>query len=300
MIYTVTFNPALDYVLRMETLTLGQVNRAAEEELYFGGKGVNVSIILNRLGVANTALGFVAGFTGMALEKGVREEGVQTDFIHLEKGFSRINVKIKEQTETDLNARGPHIGPQDIRQLFGKLDKLTTGDFLVLAGSIPASLPNTIYQTILERLQGRGVHFVVDATGELLRGTLPFGPFLIKPNIHELEELFDRRLETEDDVFLCAQALRQHGARNVLVSMGGQGAVLAAETGERLKIGVAEGKVRNAVGAGDSMVAGFLAGYLQTGRYETALKLGSAAGNATAFAKGLATKEEILTVMDML
>lgn len=300
MIYTVTFNPALDYVIRMDALTPGEVNRSTEEELYFGGKGVNVSTILTRLGVPNVALGFIAGFTGMALEKGVRGEGIETDFITLPEGFSRINVKIKETRETDINGQGPFIGEEAIAKLFDKLDALQDGDILVLAGSIPSTLPEDIYEKILGRLQGRGIRFVVDATGGLLRRVLKYRPFLIKPNTHELGELFGKELTGRDEIFAHAQKLRELGAQNVLVSMAGDGALLAADTGERYEMGVAPGKVRNSVGAGDSMVAGFLAGYLHSGSYETALKTGTAAGNATAFSNGLATKEEIFSIYEKL
>lgn len=292
-IYTVTFNPAIDYVVRMETFTAGSVNRTTEELVQCGGKGVNVSTVLRNLGVPNTALGFVAGFTGRAVEEGLARMGVQTDFIHLDKGLTRINVKIKAGKETEINGRGPDIGTDDLEALFEKLDRLEKGDFLVLAGSIPAALPDDIYERILERLAGRGVLAVVDAEGDLLRKVLPYRPFLIKPNNFELGAIFNRFLESKDDIRDCAAELQKLGARNVLVSMAGDGAILLDETGAYHRIAAPDGKVKNSVGAGDSMVAGFLAGWLQSADCATALRTGAAAGSATAFSDGLATLEDV-------
>lgn len=299
MIYTVTFNPALDYVLHLDNLVVGAINRTKTEQIVNGGKGINVSTVLKNLGVDNTALGFCAGFTGEALEKGINADGVKTDFVHLKNGFSRINVKIRAQEDTDINGQGPEIKDEDIEKLFLKLDSLTQGDILVLAGSIPSTLPKDIYERILKRLDGKGVKAVVDATGELLVNVLKYHPFLIKPNNDELSEIFGKTLETDEEIIEYAQRLREMGAENVLVSMGGWGAILVTADG-CYKRGTAKGKVVNTVGAGDSMVAGFLYGYLESGNYEYALKTGTAAGGATAFTVGIATKAEIEAVLNGL
>ena len=299
MIYTVTFNPALDYVLHLDKLEVGEINRSVSEQIINGGKGINVSTVLKNLGVENTALGFCAGFTGDELERGINADGVKTDFIHLKNGFTRVNVKIRAQEDTDINGQGPKIENEDIERLFEKLDSIGQEDILVLAGSIPNTLPKDIYERILERLDGRGVKTVVDATGELLVNVLKYKPFLIKPNNDELGEMFGKTLETDEEITEYAIKLREMGAENVLVSMGGAGAILVTADG-CFKRGVAKGKVVNTVGAGDSMVAGFLYGYLKSGDYEYALKTGTAAGGATAFTVGIATKEEIETVLNGL
>ena len=294
MIYTVTFNPAIDYVVRLDTpLEVGEVNRAKGEDCVLGGKGINVSGVLAELGCRNTALGFVAGETGAWLERGLAAQGITTDFIHLEQGMTRINVKIKAGQETELNGAGPEIPDEALHQLEEKLDGLTENDVLILAGSIPTSLPQDVYERLLARLDGRGVRCVVDATRALLVNVLPYHPFLIKPNNHELGEIVGRVLNTEDEIVAAARTLQEKGARNVLVSMAGDGALLLDEQGQTHRIGCPKGKVVNSVGAGDSMVAGFVAGYLQSGDYTTALRLGTACGSATAFSLGLAKKEEI-------
>lgn len=300
MIYTVTFNPAIDYVLHLDKLNVGEINRSDTEEIVNGGKGINVSTVLTNLGVDNIALGFCAGFTGDAIENGVRSSGVKTDFIHLKNGFSRINVKIRAEQDTDINGQGPSIEPGDIEKLYKKLDALKSGDVLVLAGSIPNTLPKDIYEKILERLDGRGIRFVVDATGQLLVNVLKYRPFMIKPNNDELSEIFGRQLESDEEIIEYAQKLRSMGAENVLVSMGGKGAILVTAEG-CLKRGIPScGVVKNTVGAGDSMVAGFLYGYLKTNDYEYALKTGTAAGSATAYTVGIASKEEIEYVLSEL
>ncbi len=294
MIYTVTFNPAIDYVVHLPgSLELDAVNRTVQEEYLFGGKGINVSSVLRALDCDNTALGFVAGPTGRWLEDGLRDQGVKTDFIHLNQGVTRINVKIKASEETEINGMGPQIGEADMEQLYAKLDQLGSGDALVLAGSIPSCLSGDTYEKIMARLEGRGVRIVVDATRDLLVNVLKYKPFLIKPNNHELGEIFGRELTTDAEITACAALLQSRGARNVLVSMAGDGALLLDETGKTHRMGVPKGKVLNSVGAGDSMVAGFLAGYLQKGDYNWALRLGTAAGSATAFSLGLATREKI-------
>lgn len=299
MIYTVTFNPAIDYVVRTGEMKVGVVNRTESEEIYFGGKGLNVSIILNELGIKSEALGFVAGFTGEAIENGMAKDGIKTDFVHLNNGFSRINVKIQSSFETEINGQGPEISEENIDELFKKLNKIQDGDTIVLAGSIPASLPSDIYERILEYLKNKKIRAIVDATGDLLMNVLKYKPFLIKPNNFELEEIFGVELKTAEDVSEYALKLKEMGAVNVLVSMAGDGAILADENGKIHACGVCSGTVKNSVGAGDSMVAGFIAGCEKKG-YEYALKLGTAAGGATAFSDGLAKKDLIYSLLEQL
>lgn len=293
MIYTVTFNPALDYVVKVNDFQTGTINRVYQESIFFGGKGINVSVVLKELGVSSVALGFTAGFTGEAIENGVKAQGIATDFIHLPEGMSRINVKMKSQEETEINGQGPDIPEEAIQALFEKLDCLEKNDILILAGSIPNTLPEDIYQQIMARLENREVKIVVDATKDLLLNVLQYHPFLIKPNNHELGEMFGVTLETEEEIITYAKKLQERGARNVLISMAGDGAILVTEAEEIHKMGVPKGNVINSVGAGDSMVAGFTAGYLTTEDYGHALKLGTACGSATAFSEGLATKSYI-------
>ena len=295
MIYTVTFNPAIDYVVRLEReLKVGDVNRAKGEDCVLGGKGINVSGVLAQLGCESVALGFVAGETGAWLERGLAAQGLKTDFVHLENGMTRINVKIKATKETELNGAGPDIPESAMQQLEQKLDQLQRDDVLILAGSIPASLAQTTYERILARLEGRGIRAVVDATRDLLVNVLRYRPFLIKPNNHELSEITGVKLTTDREIVAAAKMLQEKGARNVLVSMAGDGALLLDEQGGVHRIGCPKGKVVNSVGAGDSMVAGFVAGYQQSGGdYEHALRLGTACGSATAFSLGLATKADI-------
>lgn len=292
MVYTVTFNPAIDYVVRMDKVLLGSTNRSDSEEIYFGGKGINVSIVLKELGVESKALGFTAGFTGEAIEKGLIEKGINSDFVRLEKGNSRINIKIKADEETEINGQGPDISTAEIDKLFEKLDGIKDGDCLVLAGSIPASLPANIYEKILGKIADKKVKIVVDATKELLLNVLKYKPFLIKPNNFELGEMFNIEIKSEEEIVEYAKKLQEMGAINVLVSRAGDGAILIDETGKVHKCGVCKGVVKNSVGAGDSMVAGFVAGSMK-GDYEYALKLGTVAGGATAFSDGLATYAEI-------
>ena len=292
MVYTVTFNPAIDYVVHTGEMKLGEVNRSSAEEMYFGGKGINVSAVLKELGVRSKALGFTAGFTGEAIENGIKAMGIESDFVRLKSGSSRINVKIKADEETELNGQGPHIDDSALEELFKKLDKLTDGDILVLAGSIPPSLPSDIYERIMQRLSDRKIRTVVDATKDLLLNVLKYKPFLIKPNDRELGEMFGVKLSSDREIEHYARRLREMGAGNVLVSMAGDGAILIDENGVTHRCGVCKGEVRNSVGAGDSMVAGFIAGSLE-GDYEYALRLGTAAGGATAFSDGLASREKI-------
>lgn len=297
MIYTVTFNPAIDYVVQLEALKTGAVNRASGEAYQFGGKGINVSGVLAELECPSTALGFVAGATGAWLEQGLAAAGLHTNFIHLPEGMTRINVKLKAGEETEVNGLGPAIPGAAMAALEAQLDALGAEDVLVLAGSIPASLPQDTYQRLLARLDGRGVRVVVDATRDLLVNVLAYHPFLIKPNNHELGEIFGTILRTDEEIVHAARRLQERGARNVLVSMAGDGALLLDENGEVHRIGTPKGTVVNSVGAGDSMVAGFVAGYQQTGSYGYALRLGTACGSATAFSLGLASREKIDELM---
>lgn len=293
MVYTVTFNPSLDYIISLQGFQMGLTNRTREEQMLPGGKGINVSTVLQNLGIENTALGFTAGFTGQEIERMVSEIGFQCDFIRTRTGFSRINVKLKDYDGTEINGMGPVIQEEEAENLKEKLRGLQEGDVLVLAGSIPESLPDSIYRDILAELQGEGILFVVDATKDLLLNVLEYQPFLIKPNNHELGEIFDVKLKTRESVIPYAKKLQEKGARNVLVSMAGAGAVLAAETGEVYMLPAPKGTLVNAVGAGDSMVAGFLAGWLEHQSYSHAFRMGVAAGSASAFSQLLATREEI-------
>lgn len=300
MIYTVTLNPALDYVMKVGNIRYDDINRSESEEIYYGGKGINVSVILTRLGVENKALGFVGGFTGEKLYEMLKKDGIDCDFNILKNGYTRINVKIKAQTELDVNAQGPAIDEEDIALLLEKLDGIKQGDFLVLAGSIPNTLPDDIYERILSRLDGRGINFVVDATGDLLKNVLKYKPFLIKPNHHELGDLFGVEAKSEQDIVFYAKKLQEMGARNVLVSRAKDGATLIDEQGNATTFENVEGELVNSVGCGDSMVGGFLAGWIEKGDYSYALKLGAACGNATAFSQELATADEIKNVFDIM
>ena len=296
MVYTVTFNPAVDYVVRIDKMTAGTVNRLDHEEIVFGGKGINVSLVLKELGIKSKALGFIAGFTGKAIRDGVEAAGVKTDFTELDSGFSRINVKIKSEEETELNGRGPEIKEKDIKNLFEKLDRLSDGDTLVLAGSIPAGVSPDIYEQILARLSGKKIKAVVDASKELLLNVLKYKPFLVKPNNFELEEMFGVKINSVDEIITYGKKMKEMGAENVLVSMAGEGAVLIDENGNIHRCRAAKGEVKNSVGAGDSMVAGFIAG-ISEGDYSYALKLGTAAGGATAFSYGIAEREFIMKLL---
>ena len=300
MIYTVTFNPSLDYIINVENLKLAETNRSSSEMILSGGKGINVSTVLKNLGFENVALGFIAGFTGKEIENGAKEFGINTDFIELRKGLSRINVKIKADKETEINCTGPSISPDELEMLYNKLRELKDGDILVLAGSVPPSLPQDIYEKIMEMLQNKGIKIVVDATKDLLLNVLKYNPFVIKPNNHELGEMFGVVLKTEEEIIEYAKKLQDMGARNVLISRAGDGAIMITENGEIYKSAAPKGTVVNSVGAGDSMVAGFIAGYLNNGSYEEAFKTGVATGSASAFSKYLATKEEVLEILKRL
>lgn len=293
MVYTVTFNPAIDLSLTLDSLCEGRVNRCSSESLTFGGKGINVSAVLSELGTQTKALGFCAGFTGQAIVQGLEKAGIGTDFVQLSGGNSRINVKVKAEKETEINGRGPDISDKDLEKLFDKLSALGKGDVLVLAGSVPASVSRSIYSQILERLSGRGILFVLDAEGELLLDALRFEPFVIKPNIHELGQLFGMQINSDAETEKYAKLLQERGAKNVLVSMAKDGSLLLDENGKMHRMGVCKGEVVSSVGAGDSMLAGFISGYLSTGDYSYALRLATACGGATAFSQGTAKKELI-------
>lgn len=304
MIYTVTFNPSLDYIVGVDGFKTGKVNRTAEELILPGGKGINVSIVLQNLGMESIPLGFAGGFTGEEIRRLLKERKVEEQFVRVKKGISRINVKLRslenmpdgEKTvseESEINGMGPEISGEELETFYRQLDTLQKGDILVLAGSIPTVLPPTIYRDIMKRLQKRKVMIVVDATKDLLVNVLEYHPFLIKPNNYELGEIFGVTLQTKEDVVLYAKKLQEMGAGNVLVSMAGDGAVLVAEDESVYRAEAPEGRVRNSVGAGDSMVAGFLYGYLNSGTYEDAFYYGICSGSASAFSENLATRKEV-------
>lgn len=300
MIYTVTFSPSIDYVMNVPNFRTGAVNRVKDTAMHPGGKGINVSIVLKNLGIESILLGFTAGFTGEQIEKMLADFGCKTDFIHLAHGLSRINVKLTGGETTDINAVGPSISRININKLFEQLDKLSEGDILVLAGAIPPSMPKYTYQEIMAHLSGRGIDFVIDASGELLSNTLSFSPFLIKPNLTELEELFSTKLKSRDDIKKAAITLHNRGAKNVLVSLGAEGALLVPENGDILYSPVPNGVPINPVGAGDSMVAGFLYGFLTFGSIKEAFYYGIASGSASTYSESLASKEDIKMLRGLL
>lgn len=303
MIYTVTFNPSLDYILRLDALAVGDINRATYENILPGGKGINVSIVLGNLGHESRALGFIAGFTGDSLEKLAESLGVQCDFIRLDPsaGFSRINVKVKAKEETELNGQGPRIDTEAQKALFAQLDALQAGDTLVLAGSIPNTLPDDIYERIMKRLAGCGIRIIVDATKQLLLNVLPYHPWLIKPNNHELGEMFGTTLDTDEALISHAKKLQEMGAQNILISMAGDGALFLAADGTTYKSPAPKGTLINSVGAGDSMVAGFLAGFSESGGdLEQAFYTGVATGSASAFSENLATRDEVEALLKQI
>lgn len=297
MIYTVTFNPSLDYIVSVDDFTLGRVNRTTKELVYPGGKGVNVSLVLKNLGMENTALGFTAGFTGTEIERGLKEWGCLTDFIRIPEGMSRINMKLRSKEESEINGQGPKISKEALEELYQKLDAMEPGDALVLAGSIPNSMPDSSYEQILARVQGKEIRSVVDATGDLLVNVLKYHPFLIKPNNHELEEIFHVPMDSKETIVTYAKKMQEMGAENVLISMAGDGAILVAADGSVWQSPAPKGKVVNSVGAGDSMVAGFLTGYLKSKSYEEAFHMGICTGSASAFSERLATQAEVDVIL---
>lgn len=292
MIYTVTFNPSLDYIVSVDDFKLGMTNRTDSEMIFAGGKGINVSLVLNNLGFESTALGYVAGFTGDEISRRIKKAGINAEFISVEKGLSRINLKLKSIDGTEINGRGPVITKEDVDKLMDRLNKLKEGDILVLAGSIPSCMPDDIYMNIMQALKNKNVLTVVDATSSLLMNVLEYNPFLIKPNHHELGEIFGVAINTKEQAVPYAKELKQKGAKNVLVSMGGDGAVLVADDNSVYMADAPKGKLKNSVGAGDSMVAGFLTGWLESKDYKTAFIKGIATGSASAFSDNLATKQE--------
>ncbi|HAX71967.1 MAG TPA: 1-phosphofructokinase [Firmicutes bacterium] len=300
MIYTLTLNPSIDYVVSMEKLVEGAVNRIESEAFYPGGKGINVSRVLTELGVINTAFGYVSGFTGAFINQELKADGIETDFIELEQGMSRINMKINAKLETEINGVGPTITDEDVKKLFLKLDELQCGDLLVLAGSIPSSLPTDFYGTIMSSLSERAIQVVVDASKASLLSVLKYKPFLIKPNHHELAELFEVTMDGFDDIVFYGKKLQELGAQNVLISRGKDGAVLLTDRGDVFQSHVPSGVVKNSVGAGDSMVAGFIAGYLKDHSYVHALQLGAACGSATAFCSDVAKRQDIEDLMSQI
>ena len=300
MINTITLNPSLDYIVKVDSFKVDSLNRIEEERICAGGKGINVSIVLKNLGVANTALGYVAGFTGDEILRQIESHGVSCDFVKLQKGFSRINVKLKSDGETEINGAGPEITEDDLKVLYDKLSHLTKGDYLILSGSIPTSVPDDIYENIMNSLLDTGVEFIVDATKELLVKVLKYKPFLIKPNHHELAEMFNVELKDDGDIIKYGKKLQEMGAKNVLISMAGDGAILLPENGEAIKREVPKGILKNSVGAGDSMVAGFLCGYLKNKDIDEAFKMGIATGSASAFSEELATEDEVYKLLKQI
>ena len=300
MINTITLNPSLDYIVKVDDFKVGHVNRTSKEDIYPGGKGINVSIVLKNLGVKNRALGFTAGFTGEEIEKLVANHGVDNEFIRLEKGMSRINVKLKSKEESEINGMGPDISKNDIEKLYEKLEALKAGDFVVLAGSIPNTLPDDIYETIMKDFKDKEINFVVDATKDLLINVLKYKPFLIKPNHHELGEMFNVKLNSKDEIITYAKKLQEIGARNVIISMAGDGAILIEENGEITISDTPKGTLVNSVGAGDSMVGGFLAGIAENKNIKEAFKIGVATGSASAFSEGLATRDKVEELLKQL
>lgn len=300
MINTITLNPSLDYIVKVDDFKVGHVNRTSKEDIYPGGKGINVSIVLKNLGVKNRALGFTAGFTGEEIEKLVANHGVDNEFIRLEKGMSRINVKLKSKEESEINGMGPDISKNDIEKLYEKLEALKAGDFVVLAGSIPNTLPDDIYETIMKDFKDKEINFVVDATKDLLLNVLKYKPFLIKPNHHELGEMFNVKLNSKDEIITYAKKLQEIGARNVIISMAGDGAILIEENGEITISDTPKGTLVNSVGAGDSMVGGFLSGIAENKNIKEAFKIGVATGSASAFSEGLATRDKVEELLKQL
>ncbi len=296
MMYTVTFNPSLDYTIRIKNFEVGTLNRTNYEEIRVGGKGVNVSIVLTSLGVENIALGFIAGFTGDQIESGMQQLGCKTEFIRLPQGFSRINIKLQDETETEMNGMGPAVSISECERFMMNIKRLKPGDTLVLSGSIPSSMPQDMYEQILDAVDTDKIRVVVDTSSNLLRRTLAYHPFLIKPNLIELGELFGRSLIDYDDIVGCAKHLQEEGARNVLVSMGSAGAILVTDEGQVFSAPAPSGDLVDSIGAGDAMVAGFLAGYLERNSMVDGFAKGLAAGSATAYKQGLATREEIIAI----
>ena len=300
MIYTITFNPALDYISQVDNFEVGKINRTKTEKILPGGKGLNVSIVLKNLGLESTALGFIGGFTGEELQRRIEAQGIKTDFIKVKNGITRINIKISSDRETALNGNGPEILEEDIQELLEKIENIKKKDIVILAGNVPKGINNNIYEIICVNLERNGVTFIVDATKELLINILKYKPFLIKPNREELEETFKVKINTEEDIITYAKKMQLMGAQNVLVSLGGDGAILITSDNQVLQSDAPKGKVLNTVGAGDSMVAGFLAGYIESKNYEYSLKMGIATGSASSFSMDLATKKDVEKLLEQI
>ena len=300
MIYTITLNPSLDYFVTVEHFELGRTNRAVTEQILPGGKGLNVSVMLKNLGLDSTVLGFTAGFAGKEIIRRIEEQGIHNGLIWLEEGNSRINVKIKNIEGTEINGIGPNIPVEELDKLLARVCELKSGDFLVIAGSIPASVPNNIYVKLMASAAGKGMEVIVDAAGSLLRQVLPYKPFLIKPNHHELGDLFGVEIKERSQVLPYAKKLQEEGARNVLVSMAGKGAVLVTEDGQVFELDAPKGELKNSVGAGDSMVAGFLTGWLEKKSYEFAFRMGVCAGSASAFSEDFASRTQVEALMQTI
>ena len=300
MIYTITFNPALDYITQVENFKIGKINRTKAEKILPGGKGLNVSIVLNNLKIKNTAIAFIGGFTGEELKNKIENYGIGTDFIKVTDGITRINIKINSDEETAINGQGPQIMEKEIKELLEKIDKMKNNDIVVISGNIPNGVPKTIYETICEKLAKKEILYIVDATRELLINVLRYKPFLIKPNKEELEETFNVKLNNIEEIKTYARKLQEMGAQNVLVSLGGEGALLISKDNKEYYSKAPKGKVINTVGAGDSMVAGFLTGFLKTNKYENAFKMGIATGSASAFSENLATEEDVEKILHQM
>ena len=304
MIYTITFNPAIDYIAEVNNIKMNEVNRVTSEKILAGGKGINVSVVLKNLGIESIALGFIAGFTGQEIKRKVEEFGIKTDFVYIPDKFSRINVKLQSVAdgkvieETAINGEGPKISEDEINRLIKNLENIQKDDFIVFAGSISRKMKDDIYEKICEKVKEKGAKIVADATGKLLVNVLKHKPFLIKPNKHELEEIFEKEIKTHEEIVIYAKKLQEMGAENVLISMDKDGAILITKDLKMLYSKAPKGKVINSVGSGDSMVAGFITGFINYKDYDLALKMGIAAGSASAFSENLATKEEILIQLE--
>ena len=299
MIYTVTFSPAIDYVVDLANFTIGDINRTQQEQVFPGGKGINVSLVLANLGKSSIATGFLGGFTGAFIKEELAKRNIKSGFIEVD-GLTRINVKIRAGKETAINGQGPHIKDEDINRLISQLEKLTKDDLLVISGTVPKSLPSNIYEMILERIKDNKVEVIVDATKDILLNTLKYHPLLVKPNNEELEEMFNVSISNDEELIKNASKLLSLGAKNVIVSLGGDGALLVGEGLEPIKRSAPQGKVVNTVGAGDSLVAGFIAEYLDSKDIKKAFKQGIATGSASAFSETLATREEVEALLNKM
>ena len=300
MIYTVTFNPSIDYLISVPDFSMGKTNRTKEEKMFPGGKGINVSNVLTNLEIENISLGFIAGFTGQEIKRLCMEKNIVSDFISLSLGHNRINIKFKDYEGTEINGMGPLVSEEELEALLWKLEQLKDGDTLVLAGSVPSTLPSNLYETIMKKSEEKNIEIVVDATKDLLLKCLPYRPFLIKPNKQELEEIFQVTISDREQALIYAGQLQSSGARNVMVSLAERGAVFLSEKGDVFSLEPPKGTLVNGVGAGDSMIAGFLAGWQNTSDYWEAFRLAVASGSASAYSQELASKKEILDLLSQI